>query len=124
MSLTSCLFVAGNLPRELLSRDLIHLIDDIFWDLRFKNETQTKKVIVIIHIISIIPIILIISIILQVRIKLGIPDHVWQEKRSVIAAIIDGSLGAKFKPGLRATWLAYIWDAYPDGPVAGADRMG
>ena len=68
-------------------------------------------IIYIILIILIIPIILIISIISQVRIKLGIPDHVihvWQEKRSVIAATIDGSLGAKFKPGLRATWLAYI----------------
>jgi hypothetical protein len=102
--LTSCLFVAGNLPRELLSRDLIHLIDDIFWDLRFKNETQAKKVIVIIHIISIIPIIpiiLIISIISQVRVELGIPNHVWQEKRATIAASIDG-LGDKFKPELRA----------------------
>jgi hypothetical protein len=93
MSLTSCLFVAGTLPRELLSIDLIHLIDDIFWNLTFNNKTQAEKVIVIMHIIyliSIIPIILIISIILQVRIKLRIPDHVWQEKRSVIAATIDG----------------------------------
>jgi hypothetical protein len=110
MSLTSCLFVAGNLPREFLSRDLIHLINDIFWDLqrflRFKNETQAKKEIVIIHIIQIIsiiliPIILMISIILQVRVELGIPDHVWQEKRVTIAASIDG-LGDKVKPELRA----------------------
>ncbi len=27
---------------------------------------------------------------------------------TVIASTINGSLGAKFKPGLRATWLAYI----------------
>jgi hypothetical protein len=77
----------------------------------------------LISIISIICIILIISIIWQVRIDLGIPDHVWQEKRSVIAATIDG-LGAKFKPELRAAWLAYIRETYPDGPVAEADRMG
>ena len=55
--------------------------------------------------ISIIHIILIISIISQVRIELGIADHVWQEKRAAIAASIDG-LGDKFKPELRAAWLA------------------
>ncbi len=66
---------------------------------------------------------LIISSILQVRIELGIPDHVWQEKRSVIAATIDG-LGTKFKPELCAAWLAYIRETYPDGPVAEADSMG
>ncbi len=107
MYLTSCFFVAGNLPRGLLSRNLIHLIDDIFWDLRFKNETRAEKVIVIIHIIHmisiilIIPIILIISIMSQVRVELGIPDHVWQEKRATIAASIDG-LDDKFKPQLCA----------------------
>jgi hypothetical protein len=52
-------------------------------------------------------IILIISIILQVRADLRIADHVWQEKRATIAASIDG-LGYKFKPELRAAWLAYI----------------
>ncbi len=61
------------------------------------------------------------------NLKLGIPNHVWQEKRSVIAwmiaATIDG-LGAKFKPGLRATWLAYICETYPDGPVGEADSIG
>jgi hypothetical protein len=58
---------------------------------------------------------------LQVRVDLGIPDHVWQEKRATIAATIDG-LGDKFKPELRAAWLAY--ETYPDGPVAEADIMG
>ena len=38
---------------------------------------------------------------LQVRIDLGIADHVWQEKRAAIAATID-LLGDKFKPKLRA----------------------
>ncbi len=73
-----------------------------------------EKVIVIIHnislisIIPIIPNILIISIRLQVGIKLRIPDHVWQGKRSVIATTING-LGAKFKPELHATWLQYFF---------------
>jgi hypothetical protein len=68
-------------------------------------------------------IILIISIILQVRIELGIADNVWQEKRAAIAASIDG-LGDKFKPELRAAWLAYIRETYPDGPVVEPDIMG
>ncbi len=33
-------------------------------------------------------------------------------------------LGAKFKPELRAAWLAYICKNHPDGPVAEADCMG
>ena len=52
----------------------------------------------------------------QVRVDLGIPDHVWQEQRAVIASTID-ALGDRFKPELRAGWLAYIHQNYPDGPV-------
>ena len=59
---------------------------------------------------------------LQVRIDLGIADHVWQEKRAAIAATID-LLGDKFKPELRAGWLAYIRKSYQDGPVAASDIM-
>jgi hypothetical protein len=33
-------------------------------------------------------------------------------------------LGDKFKSELRASWLAYISETYPDGPVAEADTMG
>jgi hypothetical protein len=61
-------------------------------------------------------IILIISIISQVRADLGIADNVWQEQRAVIASTID-ALGDRFKPELRAGWLAYIRENYPDGPV-------
>jgi hypothetical protein len=52
-----------------------------------------------------------------------IPNHVWQEKCSVITATIN-SLGDKFKPELLAAWLAYIRETYPNGPVAEADSMG
>jgi hypothetical protein len=55
--------------------------------------------------ILIVHIILIISIISQVHVDLGITDHVWQEKRAIIAASIDG-LGDKLKPELRSAWLA------------------
>ncbi len=77
----------------------------------------------IILVICIIHIILIISIISQVRVDLRIADHVWQEKGAAIAASIDG-LGDKFKPELRAAWLAYIRETYPDGPVDASDIMG
>ncbi len=77
----------------------------------------------IILLICIIHIILIISIILQVHVDLRIADHVWQEMRAAIAASIDG-LGDKFKPELRAAWLAYISETNPDGPVEATDIMG
>jgi hypothetical protein len=61
-------------------------------------------------------IILIISIISQVHADLGLAYNIWQEQRAVIASTIDG-LGDRFKPELRAGWLAYIRENYPDGPV-------
>ncbi len=59
----------------------------------------------------------------QVRVELGIVDHVWQENRAAIAATID-ALGDRFKAELRAGWLAYIRETYPDGPVAPAATVG
>ena len=46
-------------------------------------------------------------------------------RRAAIAASMDG-LGDKFKPELRAAWLAYtgIRETYPNGPVAEPDLMG
>ena len=44
-------------------------------------------------------------------------------RRAAIAASMDG-LGDKFKPELRAAWLAYIRETYPDGPVVEPDIMG
>ena len=60
---------------------------------------------------------------MQVRIDLGIADHVWQEKRAAIAATID-QLGDRFKPELRAGSLAYICKTYPDGPAVASDIVG
>ena len=136
MSLTSCLFRRRYYAKEtavqkisLINKSHFHLIDDIFWNLGFKNETQAKKVIVIIRIIlityikGIICIILIISIMSQVRVELGIADHVWQEKRAAIAETVD-ALRDRFKPELRSGWLAYIRETYPDGPVAPGATVG
>ena len=136
MSWTSCPFrcrhsAKGTFVKKipLINKNLIHLIDDIFWNLGFKNAEKAEKVIAIIRIILIIDviflirIILIISIMSQVRVDLGIADHVWQEKRAAIAVTVD-ALGDRFKPELATGWLAYIRETYSDGPVAQAATVG
>ena len=50
----------------MLNKNIVHLIDDIFWHMGFKTETQAEKVILIIHFLAfetIITLILIIRII-------------------------------------------------------------
>ncbi len=48
---------------------------------------------------------------IQVRIDLGLADHVWQNKRTAIAQEVDG-LGAQFRPAMRDGWLKYIKETY------------
>ncbi len=60
---------------------------------------------------------------LQLRVDLGIADHVWQEKCDAIAMTVS-SLGDEFKPAMRAGWLAYISKTYPDGAAAAVDTIG
>jgi hypothetical protein len=63
----------------------------------------------------------------QVHVELGIADHAWQEKRAAIAATVDAlpvGDSLRFKAELRAGWLAYICETYPDGPVARAATVG
>ena len=38
----------------ILNKNIVHLVDDMFWNMGFKTEKQTEQVISIIHIISII----------------------------------------------------------------------
>ncbi len=59
----------------------------------------------------------------QVRVAVGIANHVWQEKCAAIAATVD-ALGDKFKPELRAEWLAQIRETYPHGSAAPAATVG
>ena len=40
----------------ILNKNIVHLVDDMFWNMGFKTEKQTEQVISIIHIISIISI--------------------------------------------------------------------
>ena len=52
----------------MLNKNIVHLIDDIFWNMGFKTETQADKVMPIIRIIYIIRIISVISLILIIHI--------------------------------------------------------
>ncbi len=59
----------------------------------------------------------------QLRVDLGITDHVWQEKHDTIAKTVD-DLGDHFKPAMSAGWMAYIRKTYPDGVAAAVDAIG
>ena len=55
----------------------------------------------------------------QVRQDLGLADHVWQDKRTLIAKSVD-DLGDQFRPAMRTGWLSYIRRNYPEDAAAGA----
>ena len=59
----------------------------------------------------------------QVRVDLGLADHIWQDKRAAIAQTVD-ELGDNFKPAVRAGWMAYIRKAYPNGSASGRIALG
>ncbi len=66
---------------------------------------------------------------IQVRIDLGLVDHVRQNKSTAIAQEVDG-LGAQFRPAMRDGWLKYIKDTYAAeqaeaaiGPSIGQGKM-
>jgi hypothetical protein len=48
---------------------------------------------------------------------------VWQDKRAAIAQTVD-ALGDQFRPAMRAGWLAYIKNAYPDGVAIITQSVG
>ena len=59
----------------------------------------------------------------QVRMELGIADHIWQDKSAAIAQTVD-ELGDNFKPAVRAGGMAYIRKAYPNGSASGRIALG
>jgi hypothetical protein len=56
---------------------------------------------------------------LNVRQDLGIADHVRQDKGADIAQSVD-ALGDQSRPAMRAGWLSYIRQAYPDDAAKAA----
>ena len=59
----------------------------------------------------------------QVRVNLGIADHIWKEKRSAIAKKVD-DMGDQFRQAMRAGWLAYITKTYPKETVTAGSVLG
>jgi len=65
---------------------------------------------------------------LQIRQELAIADHVWQDKRTLIAQSVD-NLGDQFRPAMCTGWLSYICSTYPEdaadgaGPAVGEDIL-
>ncbi len=71
--ITFCLFISRYaqaikvtvvMKISLINKNLNHLVNNIFWDMGFKNDTQAEKVIIIIHNILIISIQSIITFVL------------------------------------------------------------
>ncbi len=65
---------------------------------------------------------------LQIRQELGLADHMWQDKRAMIAQSVD-KLSDQFRPSMRTGWLSYFSRAYPEhvadgaGPAVGEDVL-
>ena len=101
----------------MLNKNIVHLIDDIFWNMGFKTETQADKVMLIISIIRILSIMCIILIISLIRIIAGSSGS-WNcrprvaGKENVDCQSVD-NLGDHFRPAIRAGWLSYICRVYP-----------
>ncbi len=61
----------------------------------------------------------------QVSVYLGLADHVWPDKRKAITLSVD-FIGDQFRPVMRAGWLSYIRNNYPeeDGGVTAGPAVG
>ena len=71
-----------------------------------------KKFILIIEIIDVIDVIVWCW---QVRVDLGLPDHIWATKHAAIAKRVD-DVGDQFSPAMRKGWLAYFEQTYAVDP--------
>ncbi len=111
--------VKGTVVKKIfiLNKSIVHLINDIFWHMGFKTETQAEKVILIIRFIEFYNNYYTYYTYAnykhycRLRQDLGLADHVWQDKRAAIAETVD-DLGDQFRPAMRAGWLSYIRQAY------------
>ncbi len=59
----------------------------------------------------------------QVRVDLGIADHIWKEKHTAIARKVD-DMGDQFHPAMLAGLLAYITKTYPKETVMAGSVLG
>ena len=79
------------------------MMDDIFWNMGFKNADAVEKVVM--------SSLLLFWLFLQVWCALDIAQQDWQERRKNIADTIE-SLGDEYRTALHDGWLAYIQEIY------------
>ncbi len=94
----------------ILNKNMVHMIDDIFWLMSFKMETLADNYFcfVVMYIMYII--------FWQVRTELGLADHVWQNKSAAIVQSADdiGFALACIKDGFRTSSKPIrIWCCWP-----------
>ena len=77
----------------------------------------------IIMLFEIIAIIVLSEVFKKVRADLGLPDHIWVDKRAAIAKKVD-VLGDQFRPAMRKGWLAYIKKTYSADAFQHAPALG
>ncbi len=127
--------VKGTVVKKIfiLNKNIVHLINDMFWYLGFKTKSQAEKVILIIHFILFIPFITVITLIriiciiaryvkiLDLQITCGrtkgllLPNHLMTWAISFVLPCAPAGFPTSISPG------TYIHQAYPDNaaPAAG-----
>jgi hypothetical protein len=94
---------------HVLNKDIVHMIDHIFWKCNFRTELQGEQVfffiIEIIVLFKIIAIIVLIEVVLKGTRWSCLPDHIWVDKRAAIAKKVD-DLGDQFRLAMQTDgWL-------------------
>jgi hypothetical protein len=93
----------------LLNKNIVCLIDDIFWNMEFKHETQTEKVILIMFIICIIHVMTIIVIILIILI-------IYCFVLTLVLRITFDRISEMSLPYQWITWvISFVLQCAPDG---------
>ena len=100
----------------VINEGLVHLIDEFYWYMGFKNAEQAEKV-TCVDTLGVVVIFVMISILSQVRNDMGIPEYVWREKREALAKEID-DLGEEFRPKFKSAWLDYLKTMHAGGASA------
>jgi hypothetical protein len=101
----------------MLNKNIVHRIDDIFWNMVFKMETQADNFYTyynyhinyccctnnVHHTLY--------TYFLQIHQDLGLVDHLWQDKRALIAQSVD-DLGNQFRPAPNGFHNKFIHPLY------------
>ncbi len=112
---------------HVLNKGIVHMIDDIFWNCGFRTESQGEQVVLwLLRLLCFLRLLLLLRLLKlfwKVRVDLGLPDHIWVDKRAAIAKKVD-DLGDQFRPAMRTGWLAYIKKTYSADAVQHSPALG